>query len=282
MTFKNLNNMKSKKTALRLFIVFLILYIFSRGKLFAQTINRDSLRRVAFSLDSIREDSIANALKIRDIGKLDGRKRRLNPAENIRFKADEKNKNSDLFRPQKSFVSDTTLLLDSVYVKAFRQAAYERALDDNDKIEKCSWFAFGFGPSTGPSNDSSDVFLNGNLELYGKSLVTADIRINPAIFGTDVENYSILLGKITKQKFSFFTASAGISFVSSHTTYLFSSRNNSNEAGIGIPILLQGYVVAAQAVGLGINVYANINTIGSSAGISFCLAFGRLSTHERN
>ena len=274
--------MKSIKTVLRLFIVFLILYIFSRGKLFAQTINRDSLRRVAFSLDSIREDSIANAVKVKEIARWDSRKQRLNPAETIRFKADEKNKNSDLFKPQKSYVSDTTLLLDSVYVKAFRQAAYERALDDNAKIAKCSWVALGYGSNTGSYNHVGNInlFLNGNLEISNNLLLTADLIADPGPYGNVDLNYAFLFGNIFKQKVSFLTASIGFELVNEITnSFLFARVTNT---GIGIPILIQGYVVAAQSVGLGINVYANINTVKSSAGISISLAFGRLSTHERN
>jgi hypothetical protein len=67
-------------------------------------------------------DSITN------LGAADGKKLRLSPIERKHFDADKRNNNSDLFKPGKGFVSDTSLLKDSAYVKAFRVAAYEKAV----------------------------------------------------------------------------------------------------------------------------------------------------------
>jgi len=61
-------------------------------------------------------------------GTADGRKLKLSKVEREKFKADKRNYNSDLFKPQARFVSDTTLLRDSSYVKSYRKAAYKSAL----------------------------------------------------------------------------------------------------------------------------------------------------------
>ncbi|CAM3874239.1 hypothetical protein MUGA111182_14555 [Mucilaginibacter galii] len=45
-----------------------------------------------------------------------------------KFKKNKTNSNSDLFKPTKATVSDTASLADSVYVNAFRNAAYNKTL----------------------------------------------------------------------------------------------------------------------------------------------------------
>jgi hypothetical protein len=196
--------MRNKQTILRLFLVIILLYILGSGKLFAQKINRDSLKRVAFVRDSIKHDSIAAVANICDIAKRDSKKQRLTPAEITRFKADDKNSNSDLFKPQKNIVSDTLLVYDSVYVKAFRKVAYQKALDDNPKIEKCIWLAFGLGGSFGSSDNGGggNLFVNANLEIHKQLIISTDIHAAvPFPEGTTIVNFGILLGKIYKQKF---------------------------------------------------------------------------------
>ena len=49
---------------------------------------------------------------------------RLNKTDLKEFKKNKRNDSSDYFKPVKSMVSDTTLLTDSIYVKAFRVYAY--------------------------------------------------------------------------------------------------------------------------------------------------------------
>jgi len=109
------------------FILTILLLCFASGKLTAQSINRDSLKRIAFSRDSIIQDSIMNVPKIINLAKMDGRRLRLSPVQRDQFVAAKKNAGSDLFKPRAGIVSDVTLLNDSVYVKAFRVAAYKKA-----------------------------------------------------------------------------------------------------------------------------------------------------------
>jgi hypothetical protein len=53
-----------------------------------------------------------------------GRRFVLTTAEYKLYKKDKRNNTSDLFKPNPRTVSDTTLLADSVYVKAYRSFAY--------------------------------------------------------------------------------------------------------------------------------------------------------------
>jgi len=103
-------------------------FCFAPGRLPAQNINRDSLKRKAFNRDSITRDSIADVARITTIAKTDGRRLRLSTAQRQKFNADKKNVGSDLLKPRLNTVSDTLLLSDSVYVKAFRMAAYNKEL----------------------------------------------------------------------------------------------------------------------------------------------------------
>ncbi|MBW4889853.1 hypothetical protein KXQ82_09005 [Mucilaginibacter sp. HMF5004] len=72
----------------------------------AQTMHRDSVTKIA-----------------RD----DARNFKLNENDKERFKLDKDNYSSDFFKPTDKIASDNKLLQDSVYVKAFRAAAYSKA-----------------------------------------------------------------------------------------------------------------------------------------------------------
>jgi hypothetical protein len=109
------------------FMLIPLLFCFASVKLTAQSINRDSLKRIAFSRDSIIQDSLAAIARIITMAKTDGRRLRLSNAQRQKFNADKKNAGSDLFKPALNTVSDTLMLSDSVYAKAFRLAAYKKA-----------------------------------------------------------------------------------------------------------------------------------------------------------
>jgi len=120
--------MKNTLKLTLLFMITLLPLCFTSGKLSAQNINRDSLKRVAFSRDSIYRDSLADIDRTIYMANTDGRRLRLSPAQREKFNADKKNAGSDLFKPTLVTVSDTMKLRDSVYAKAFRTAAYQKAL----------------------------------------------------------------------------------------------------------------------------------------------------------
>lgn len=273
--------MKNKKTSLRLLLVIILLLMVTESKIFAQSINRDSLRREKSYKDSVKQDSILRVSRIQDFAKLEARGKRLSHAENLRFMADKKNSNSDLFKPDSKYVFNTAFLFDSVYVKTFRMAAYQMALYDNSKIEKSFWLAFGLGANIGSYEEGGGInlFTNANLELSNFFLITSDIQLNATGFGGhDEENYSILIGKILKKRTSFITVSSGLAYNNEYT--IGSTLGNLSASGLGIPILIQGYSVIAHTVGFGIHVYAFWSAARTTAGISLSLAFGRLLKHD--
>ena len=73
----------------------------------AQVLNKDSVVKVANS---------------------DAQRFKLGNEELRRFRKNNYNANSDLFKPAASAISDSTLLNDSAYVTAYRIAAYDRTV----------------------------------------------------------------------------------------------------------------------------------------------------------
>jgi len=252
------------------------------GKLSAQSISRDSLKRAAFSRDSLIQDSIADVARTINLAKMDGRRLRLSARQKKLFNADKQNSSSDLFKPRPGLVSDTALLKDSVYVKAFRMAGYRKAFGDGIIIPRSYWGSLGIG--TG-SLGSFTFSVNANQEFSYRLLITACAQAETnAFFGsTTIASYGVLAGEVFKQKFSLFTVSAGLSIVNVGTSSgFFNSVPVTSQTTIGIPILIQGYLVGLQTVGLGLNAYANLNSIRSTLGLTLNLALGRMATHKKS
>jgi hypothetical protein len=90
---------------LRLLALISVLISFSALKVQAQNLKDDSVKNIAIA---------------------DAKKFRLDKADLKIFKHNRHNSNSDYFKPAKANVTDTTLLRDSVYVKAYRQKAWKR------------------------------------------------------------------------------------------------------------------------------------------------------------
>jgi len=67
-----------------------------------------------------RRDSVVK------IAQKDAKKLKLSKADLKVFRRDRTNQSGDFFEPDKTTTPDTTLLRDSVYVHAFRMAAYKR------------------------------------------------------------------------------------------------------------------------------------------------------------
>jgi hypothetical protein len=53
------------------------------------------------------------------------------------------------------------------------------------------------------------------------------------------------------------------------------------ETTVGIPLLVQAHAIGFQAVGVGLNLYGNLNTKQSTAGIQLAIALGRIATRPR-
>ncbi|MBS1527441.1 MAG: hypothetical protein JST19_17470 [Bacteroidetes bacterium] len=68
----------------------------------------------------------APADSITKIARADAKNFRLNKQDFKKFRKDRRNANSDYFKPARANVSNAALLGDSVYVKAYRAAAYAK------------------------------------------------------------------------------------------------------------------------------------------------------------
>lgn len=88
-------------------LVFSLIGLFLTADLQAQTLRKDSVVKDAFT---------------------DVKRFKLNKQQFKEFRKNKTNSYSDLFKPTKATVSDTANLADSVYVNAFRNAAYNKTL----------------------------------------------------------------------------------------------------------------------------------------------------------
>jgi len=127
--------MKNTVITILLSIIIQVLFCFTAGKVYAQNTNRDKKKHTGFRADSgvydsLGRDSTANTADTIRMGETDGRRLRLSTIQRQKFSFDGKNAGSDLFKPTLYTVPDTTMLKDSAYVKAFRIAAYKRAIKD--------------------------------------------------------------------------------------------------------------------------------------------------------
>jgi hypothetical protein len=92
---------------LKVLIISLVLISAASNNLIAQTASKDSLIKIA---------------------QADVKYFKLNSEDFTIFRKNKGNYTSDFFKPKVGAVSDTLLLKDSVYVKAYRQAAYNKSL----------------------------------------------------------------------------------------------------------------------------------------------------------
>jgi hypothetical protein len=170
-----------------------------------------------------------------------------------------------------------------VLIVAFNRGFSQAVPNDSTKIPKSYWGSLGVGQS---SLGAFAGKLDANAEFANRLLVTASFQgeTNSILGGTQLASYNLLLGKIFKQRISMFTLSAGIGLVNVTTKSfnLFSTEPSvsTSQTGIGLPIVIQGYLVAGQTVGFGVSGYLNLNTVKTTAGITFSLAIGHLATHK--
>ncbi len=117
----------------KMLIVSLLLLVFVVGNVFAQSIKKDSIIKIATAdaqnfqlnksdLEKFRIDRRDQLVQMHKPSKMFDR----NYQEQVRTQ--KVDYTSDYFKPTKATVSDSTLLTDSVYVKAFREAAYNKTL----------------------------------------------------------------------------------------------------------------------------------------------------------
>lgn len=97
--------------------VFLVCMLAASTQSFSQSIHPDSIKKMAAA--------DAEKFKISD--------------ENLKkFRSERSKHTSDIFKPTTNTTSSVLLLNDSVYVKAYRQAAHQNTKDNNKVVKKRS------------------------------------------------------------------------------------------------------------------------------------------------
>jgi hypothetical protein len=160
-----------------------------------------------------------------------------------------------------------------------------RRLRDSLGSPSSIWTSFGLGAnSTVDSWGRFDV----NVEIPHRWLLTGNVAKNIGEhlgIGPDhITNHTttdLLLGKLYKHNNYLFSASAGLGLVHFNNYDTDgtpgSHLNQSIQNTIGIPVLVQGYLVGYQTMAVGIGGYANFNTVRTEAGITLSIAFGRMT-----
>lgn len=96
--------------------------------------------------------------------------------------------------------------------------------------------------------------------------------------------YQALAGKIVKGHACLLTVSAGLALLRTHSYVdksLFTPiTNDQRQATVGVPVQVQGYLVALQKLGLGFTATLNLNSVQTSASLGLALAVGRLPTRR--
>jgi hypothetical protein len=167
------------------------------------------------------------------------------------------------------------------------------AQTDTTKIPHAWWVNMGFGKGTLGSL-SANVALQAEVPKHW--LISASFQAEPNHVGTknlggaahdvDINSGNLLFGKIYKQTYSFWSVSAGLSFVNMDINDSYGifpgapASTQNNRYTVGIPIVVQGYIVGLQCAGIGLNAYVNLNTLQTTAGFQVQVALGRMQTHK--
>lgn len=165
-----------------------------------------------------------------------------------------------------------------------------QSLKDESLTPRSFWGSIGLGRS---SLGSIAVSIDGNVELKKSILFTAIAQGESNSFldfstreSKDVSTFDLLLGKIYKQKSTLITMSSGLGLIMVNTRtssggILYPSTNK-KQSTIGIPLLFRAYGVAFRTVGIGIGFYSILNTIKTTAGVTFNVSIGRILPREKD
>jgi 3-deoxy-D-arabino-heptulosonate 7-phosphate (DAHP) synthase len=158
---------------------------------------------------------------------------------------------------------------------------------DSITIPRSYWVSGGVGLST---LGSASAGLVANAEIKNRILISAgwigetsekilDFSTNHSV---NVSSFNALAGKIYKQRNSLISFSAGLGLVRLETRDTGGARVSSvTETTIGIPLLVQAHAIGFQAIGVGLNLYGNLNMKQSTTGIHLSIALGRIATRQK-
>ncbi|MBW4889799.1 hypothetical protein KXQ82_08730 [Mucilaginibacter sp. HMF5004] len=161
-------------------------------------------------------------------------------------------------------------------------------LNDSLRTPSSLWLSFGVG-----SNSITDAWgrFDMNVEIAHRWLLTGNVAGSIAEHIINVPTHvarhgtaDLLFGRLYKKGQCLFSASAGLGlthFNSYDTDGTGSYLNQHIQNTIGIPVLVQGYLVGFNTLGVGIGGYANFNTVRNEVGLSLSFAFGKMVTVKK-
>ena len=175
----------------------------------------------------------------------------------------------------------------------FVSAAYAQVNTiDSLRVPKSYWVVAGGGLSTLGSVSATliaNAEIQNNILLSGSWIGETNVRIldSRASHNVDVSSYNALAGKVYKQRHSLISFSAGLGLVRVKSWDsgggVFGKVSPAvTETTVGIPLLIQAHAIGFQAVGVGLNIYGNLNMKQSTAGVHLNIALGRMTTRPRH
>lgn len=184
------------------------------------------------------------------------------------------------------------LLLYALLIAGAATSTAQDTTKSKKKIPGAFWGEFGAGTSSiggfsgifyGNAQITQKLVLTGGLQ--GESNQSAALLNFSARHEVDLNSISLFIGKIYKQEYSMFIISAGLSYVQYQDKNLYGLFAATPDViqtryTVGVPILIRGYWVLGQCVGLGAGVYGNFNSQQSTGGATLLLAFGQIQTHQ--
>ena len=155
----------------------------------------------------------------------------------------------------------------------------------------------GGGLGKGYPQAASEIGIGGTLRLSiqtEKSLYTIGTTalgefniFNFSNINNNISSMELMYGKALSTNAFYCSINGGLSFIKSEESgalvsreggwlFGFSTYEKIKRTAVGVPLSLQTFWVPARFYGLGIDIYANINSISSFYCISFCHQFGKL------
>ena len=166
--------------------------------------------------------------------------------------------------------------------------------------------SFGQGPISAnvPNSYWLDLGAGKSTSGYGAFVWDANVQISDSWFitgrlqgelnsfssfgfnrGTGLYAYDLLAGKILNQKFGPLILSAGVGLVDIVSSvggpgsgY---SNSTTNVQTVGVPILIQSYLVSLHTFGLGVSGYIHLNTVRCTGGVTLNLAIGQIDINNK-
>ena len=194
----------------------------------------------------------------------------------------------------------------AIIIAGIGRSAAQDTARSKVNIPHAYWVDLGIGSSTlggggsliyGNAQITKNIVITGGFHFetdQTSSSKAFDFSPYPAYKETNLSSTSLLIGKINKGEGAMYVISAGISYVEHadryHSAFGGFSFGSSSAGGsgavdtqtkytIGLPVLIRGYLVIGQCVGLGLGIHGNFNKEQCTGGVDLILSFGQIQTH---